>query len=268
MKPSPVGRAVGIVLLLGLIGFFVWNSTRERTFPETPRMAEGEQAAGIRAIRQAAERDSQLVRQLIDEDLSKRRFHFSTVMRAASDKQVIKLNPEDEVHRQLLELLDNHLAKITVTLGQADSPVRTHRRINEVSRHFEDALITALDAEGEWSAEVPPTRDGKSQRSGYPDIKVVHKPTSKVFYLDPKLVEQDSWDSSFRSFYFEPKKESLKINDHAVHLLIGIGHDGVSGEWAFPEWKIIDLANLQLRLKPEFQASNADLYPEEDSDQD
>ena len=261
MKPSPAGRAIGIVLLVGLIGFFVWNISRPKTFPQTPRMAEGTQAAGVRAVRESAERDARLVKQLIEEDLGKRRFHFSTVLKASSGKQVIKLDPDDPVHALLLERLDHHLTTITATLSEDDSPVRSHRRINEVSRHFEDALIAALDAEDDWEAGIPATREGKAQRSGYPDIRVVHRPSSKVFYLDPKLVEETSWDSSFRSFYFEPKTESLKINDHAVHLLVGIGHDGNSGEWQFTEWKIVDLASLQLRLKPEFQASNADLYP-------
>lgn len=266
MKRNPIGRAFGIAMLLGFAGFFIWNATRPKTFPETPRMVEGQQAAGIRAIRQAAERDAQLVRQLIREDLGKRRFHFSTVLEASSGKRVLKLDATDPVHAAMLERLNHHLATITQTLSQADSPVRTHRRINEVSRHFEDGLIAALSNESDWQAEVPPTRDGRSQRSGYPDIRVVHQPSGKVFYLDPKLVEDTSWDSSFRSFYFEPKTESLKITDDAVHLLVAIGHDGNSGEWAFTEWKIVDLASLQLRLKPEFQASNADLYPEDSTE--
>lgn len=263
MKRHPVGRALGIVMLVGFAAFFIWNATRERTFPETPRIREGEVMSGISAQREAAERDARLVRQLIGEDLGTRRFHFSNVMKAASGHQVIRLDEEDPVHQALVERLNLELQAITERLGQPGSPAHSERRINEVSRHFEDELLRAFEEDSDWTAGIPPTRDGRTQRSGYPDLMLVHQPSGKVFYLDPKLVEQTSWDSSFRSFYFEPKRESLKINDDAVHLLVGIGHDGRTGEWKFPEWKIIDLSDLQLRLKPEFQASNADLYPED-----
>lgn len=110
------------------------------------------------------------------------------------------------------------------------------------------------------TCEVPANREGEHQRSGYPDLRIVDEISGDVFYLDPKLVEQSSWRSSFRSFYFEPKTKTLKINDDAVHLLVGIGHDGKVGEWVFGEWNLVDLSTLNVRLKAEFQASNADLY--------
>ncbi|MGE9271066.1 MAG: hypothetical protein ACQKBU_09720, partial [Verrucomicrobiales bacterium] len=208
-------------------------------------------------------RDTLLVQQLIAEDLGTRRFHFSTVMEAASGYPVIPLDPSHKIHAALLHRLRIELTTITETLGKEDSPVREERRINEVSRHFEDALLSQFGHDAEWKIEIPPTREGRLQRSGYPDLKITHLASSSVFYLDPKLVEQNSWNSSFRSFYFEPKAKTLKINDPAVHLLIGIGHDGNSGAWRFPEFRIVDLASLKLRLKPEFQASNAALYPED-----
>jgi len=47
---------------------------------------------------------------------------------------------------------------------------------------------------------------------------------------------------------------------------VGISHDGKNGAWTFGEWKIIDLSTLTVRLKAEFQASNADLYRAKDKD--
>ena len=81
-----------------------------------------------------------------------------------------------------------------------------------------------------------------------------------VFYLDPKLVEHGSAESTFRTFYFEPKNETLKITDDAVHLLVGIEHDGKEQQWTFTGWRLVDLSKLRVRLKAEFQASNAELY--------
>ncbi len=112
------------------------------------------------------------------------------------------------------------------------------------------------------TCDVPPTRSGEHQRSGYPDLRIIDAESKLVFYLDPKLVEQGSAASTFRTFYFEPKNETLKITDDAVHLLVGIEHDGKSGEWTFTGWRLVDLSTLKVRLKAEFQASNADLYQE------
>ena len=80
-------------------------------------------------------------------------------------------------------------------------------------------------------------------------------------YLDPKLVEAKSLDSTLRTFYYELKHETLKINDDAIHLLCGIEHDGNEGAWTFTRFHLIDLSKLRVRLKAEFQASNADIYP-------
>jgi hypothetical protein len=107
---------------------------------------------------------------------------------------------------------------------------------------------------------VPPTRNGVHQRSGYPDLRIIDVKSGAVFYLDPKLVEHGSADSTLRTFYFEPKEETLKITDDAVHLLAGIEHDGHEGQWTFTGWRLVDLSTLKVRLKAEFQASNADLY--------
>ena len=45
-----------------------------------------------------------------------------------------------------------------------------------------------------------------------------------------------------------------------MHLLVGIEHDGKTSAWTFTGWRLVDLSTLQVRLKAEFQASNADLY--------
>ena len=80
-------------------------------------------------------------------------------------------------------------------------------------------------------------------------------------YLDPKLFEEGSRNSSLRTFYYEPKGRSSKVRDDACHFLLGIPHDGRDGAWTFGRPELVDLAGLQVRLKAEFQASNRDLYP-------
>jgi NAD(P)-dependent dehydrogenase (short-subunit alcohol dehydrogenase family) len=41
---------------------------------------------------------------------------------------------------------------------------------------------------------------------------------------------------------------------------LGIRHDGKTGRWTYTGWKIVDVSQLELQLKSEFNASNRDLY--------
>lgn len=203
--------------------------------------------------------DAALVKSLLGERLSERSFDFSTVAEASSGKRVMPLTNEP-AHARVTAAINRALIETLMALNKEDSPVRQLRRINEASRFLEDGLLARLNATPGLRCEVPPTRAGVHQRFGYPDLRITDVPTGKVFYLDPKLVEQGSSDSTLRTFYFEPKDETLKITDDAVHLLAGIEHDGRDGQWTFTGWRLVDLSTLKVRLKAEFQASNADLY--------
>ena len=203
--------------------------------------------------------DADLVRSLLGENLSDRTFDFATVAQACSGKRVLPLTDEP-AHARVLAAIERALAETIRELNAEDSPVRKLRRINEASRFFEEGLMTRLDAMPGLRCDTPPTRSGVHQRSGYPDLRITDEETGSVFYLDPKLVEHGSDNSTLRTFYFEPKNETLKITDDAVHLLAGIEHDGSEGQWTFSGWRLVDLSTLRVRLKAEFQASNADLY--------
>lgn len=203
--------------------------------------------------------DAALVKSLLGENLAGRTFDFATIAEACSGKRVLALG-DDPAHRRVIAAMERALAETIRELNAGDSPVRNLRRINEASRFFEDGLLARLNATAGLRCEVPPTRAGAHQRSGYPDLRVTDLASGAVFYLDPKLVEQGAAGSTLRTFYFEPKNETLKITDDAVHLLAGIEHDGREGQWSFTGWRLVDLSTLQVRLKAEFQAANADLY--------
>jgi hypothetical protein len=204
---------------------------------------------------------SSLVRSLLSENLDRRRFRFSEVVSATSGKRAIPLDPSDPVHQRILDAIEQAVAESVDLHNRPDSPVRGLRRINEASRHFEDAILSHLNQHNGIACGIPANRRGEEQRSGYPDLRITDQETGTVFYLDPKLVDRTSWQSTLRSFYFAPKTGTLKITDDAVHLLVGISHDGNDGAWTFGQFKLVDLSALQVRLKAEFQASNTDLYP-------
>jgi hypothetical protein len=205
--------------------------------------------------------DTQLVHTLLSENLSHRTFPFSTIAGATSGKKVIPLD-DSESHQRVVTAIDAALSIILPELSRPETPIQSLSRINEASRFFEDALLEKLNANPELRCDVPPTKSGTRQRSGYPDLRITDIATGSVFYLDPKLVAGDSFDSTLRSFYFEPKDETLKITDDAVHLLVGIRHNAKPGKWRFDGWRLVDASKLRVRLKAEFQASNADLYRE------
>ena len=142
-----------------------------------------------------------------------------------------------------------------------NSIVQQQRRINEVSSYFESAFKQELNAVPGFVCDFPKTSVEHVQRSGYPDLRLEDKTTGRVLYLDPKLYERGSRESSFRTFYFEPKVATNKVRDDAVHLIVGFEHEPKSeGRWKFTRWDLVDLAHFKVKLKAEFQGSNHDLY--------
>ncbi len=260
ITPPAIRIAAGLLLLIPA-GLILWKAFGPARRPDLPRWQQQAALLEKTAPREGEQDDAQLVRLLLDEKLGKRTFSFPVIVRACSGREVLPLD-ESPPHRRVREAIGRALGEACAELSAPDSPVRSQRRINEASRHFEELLRTKLDAESDLSCGIPPNRSGAAQRSGYPDLRIVHEPSGAVFYLDPKLVEDGSWQSTLRTFYFEPKEETLKVTEDAVHLLAGIGHDGNTGAWHFTGWKLVDLSTLRVRLKAEFQASNADIYPD------
>ncbi len=149
-------------------------------------------------------------------------------------------------------------------MNAPDSPVQGIARINEVSSHFEDLTRELLNAAPGLSCDIPRTANDRVQRSGYPDLRLVDMETKRVYYLDPKLYAAGSRDSSFRTFYFEPKLSTNKVRDDAVHFILGFEHEPRSaGHWNFTRWDLVDLSHFKVRLKAEFQGSNRDMYQPE-----
>ncbi len=254
-----------IFILLG-VAFVAWLVSRPPRKPVT-RMSEKfrqdieklEQKTTAKKQATAVDSDAALVRSLLGENLSGRTFAFATIAEACSGKKMLPLD-DSPAHRRVTTAIELALTDTIAELNQTNSPVRELRRINEASRFFEDGILARVNAMPGLKCDIPPNREGKLQRSGYPDLRITDEQSGLVFYLDPKLVEEGSATSTFRTFYFEPKNETLKITDDAVHLLAGIEHDGKTREWTFTGWRLVDLSTLRVRLKAEFQASNADLY--------
>jgi hypothetical protein len=113
-----------------------------------------------------------------------------------------------------------------------------------------------------FTCDFPKTSEGRLRHSGYPDLELIDQESHRVYYLDPKLYATGSRDSSFRTFYFEPKIATNKVREDAVHFIVGFEHEKPAADrhWKFTRWDLVDLSHFQVKLKAEFQGSNREMY--------
>jgi len=208
----------------------------------------------------------QLIPWLLNEDQQLRGVPFSEVIFDTTGKKVIRFDASNPVDQRMAKAIAAACDETMKRLNAPGSAIQNVGRINEVSSHFEDSLRELLNATSGLSCDFPLTAEGKAQRSGYPDLRIVDLESKRVFYLDPKLYAAGSRDSSFRTFYFEPKKTTSKVRDDAVHFIVGFQHEPRDGSsspssmWKFTRWVLIDLSHFNVKLKAEFQGSNRDMY--------
>ena len=123
-------------------------------------------------------------------------------------------------------------------------------RINEVSKAIENELVEEIRKTGLQTQIL--------SAAGYPDIEL-RDTYDRVTYLEVK-VSSKSEPSSLRTFYYTSGK---KIKSDARHLLLGLHVTEEKDKyWKIEDWTLTDLSNLLVHLKPEFNASNIDIYGE------
>ena len=202
-----------------------------------------------------------LIPWLLQEDQELRALPLDEVIFAATGKHVRAIDPKNEADQRVIKQLRAGLDDVVRRMNEPDSVIQSVGRINEVSSHFEDMVREVMNAAPGLSCDFPKTAQEKVQRSGYPDLRLVDKETQRVYYLDPKLYAVGSRESSFRTFYFEPKMATNKVREDAAHLILGFEHEPrKAGHWNFTRWDIVDLAHFKVKLKAEFQGSNRDMY--------
>jgi hypothetical protein len=189
---------------------------------------------------------------------------FAEVAEAVSGYKVLAVDTTNPVDAAMLMHVQAALDAMLLELAKPNHPIHAVGRVNEISRHVEDFLLARLNEGAGYECGIPLNASGNVQRSGYPDLRLVHTTSGRIFYIDPKVYKQGSEDSSFRTFYFEPKRATNKILENASHLIVGVAHGGkVEGRWQLETWKVVDLIDFRVRLKAEFQSSNRELYRDE-----
>src|SRR6266403_3926627 len=171
----------------------------------------------------------------MQEDAQLRGIPFSEVIFDSTGKHVLACNPKDETNARVLKQMSSVLDEVMARLNAPESPIQGIPRINEVSSHFEDLIRELLNKTPGLACDFPKTAAGGKQRSGYPDLELVDQLSHRVYYLDPKLYAIGSRDSSFRTFYFEPKVATNKVREDAVHFIVGFEHEKPPAD---RQWKI------------------------------
>ena len=220
---------------------------------------------------------NQLIPWLLDEDQQLRGIPFNELIFDTTGRKVLPFDTNNAIDQRVAKAISAACDETMKRLNAPDSAIQHIGRINEVSSHFEDTLRELLNATSGLQCDFPRTVEGKIQRSGYPDLRITDLESKRVFYLDPKLYAAGSRESSFRTFYFEPKKSTNKVRDDAVHFVVGFEHqpparfgsaiapretgsDSRHPTLKFTRWDLVDLSRFRVKLKAEFQGSNRDMY--------
>ena len=130
----------------------------------------------------------------------------------------------------------------------------TKMRPNEFGNHMEDVMKYSLE-----NLEDYPGISVIHYSKGYPDL-AIQRNGKTLFYLEIKTLNQNSMNSSFRSFYFS-LDENAHIDTDAPHYLVGFKTDGSNNLTG--DYEVLDLYNMRVNLKKEFNTSNKEMYKEE-----
>ena len=147
----------------------------------------------------------QLISWLLNEHRPMLGIPFAEVIFDTTGKRVLSVNPKDEIDQRVIKQIAAACDETIKQFNAPDSAIQSVFRINEASSHFEDNLRLVVNAAPGLNCDFPRTAEGRVQRSGYPDLRIVDVASKRVFYLDPKLYVVGSRDSSFRAFYFRAK---------------------------------------------------------------
>lgn len=184
---------------------------------------------------------------------------FDLVIESLSGCRVIPFDPKKPKDVAVLKTLES----VARTVGSAVNVHGIKRsRPNEVGNDIEDFVLAALNENG-YKSRRPLTDSGKKKNQGYPDLQFIDQ-EGRLSYLECKTYNIGNLASSQRSFYLSPSDE-FKVTKDAHHFVLSFEvfverRSGISNIYKCKSWKIIDVANLLVDIKYEFNADNVRLY--------
>jgi len=213
-----------------------------------------------------------------------KRFRISDVIRDISGYRVIPIDLNKSLHSQMINILHRTLLHIV----KKDN-VFYARRPNDISDNTSGECLEDR-IQRVFNNNSPNLSATRLRKKGYPNLKILQG-QSVIAYLEVKVTSTTRRsESSARDFYIspgtvinacshilanqisytfdiQPGNTSRKIQFDAPHILIlckaeNLGpssqHRGFN-RWRLLEYKVFDLANLELKLKIEFNANYRDI---------
>jgi hypothetical protein len=184
---------------------------------------------------------------------------FRVVIKSLSGKNIIPVNMENPEDKELVNLLSN----IAEAAGKAVNLTGIKRsRPNEVGNDIEKYIKDALTNAG-FTASVPSTKRGRKQTMGYPDIEFVDR-TGRPVYLECKTYNIKNISTTQRSFFLSPS-EYFKVTRDGFHFILSyqvyVDNDkGDNNIYKVKHWKLVNIEQLKVDVKHEFNSDNKRLY--------
>ncbi|RLA07092.1 MAG: hypothetical protein DRQ51_07300 [Gammaproteobacteria bacterium] len=186
---------------------------------------------------------------------------FSAVIEGLSGYKATAFDAKNKKDIQVLDLLKK-VAKKSMKNINAEGILRL--RPNEVGNDIETFVKKSLD-HYRLMAQTPTTKTGIKKSTGYPDIEFIDE-FKRLNYLECKTYNIKNIQTTHRSFFLSPSS-NFKITQDAHHFGISFEvyiNKTIKNKHLFKvkSWKILDLSQLELDLKYEFNSNNKSLYDE------
>ena len=184
---------------------------------------------------------------------------FGAVIEGLSGHNVIPFNSNDRKDIELLRFISK-IAEDAAEEVNVDGILRP--RPNEVGNDIEPFVINAI-RRYDFDASIPKTQSGRKKATGYPDIIFTDKFERKI-YIECKTYNIKNIATTQRSFYLSPS-DDFKVKYDAIHIgmcfeIIVAGNKGNNHLYKCRSWKILDLSQLEVDVKYEFNSDNKRLY--------
>jgi len=199
---------------------------------------------------------------------------FHIIIESLLQRKLIPFDRDSKEDKLLLEDLVNIIDSFA--LKYKDNPItfNLYRKLtnpqnprafrnNEVGV-FADKLLPAELSSLKGEGKIKCIEEFKRlSLNGYPD-EVITDSFGRTTYLEIKATTRRNIGSP-RDFFFSPLKNSKrKITADARHLLLGFDtYEVKRGRFVITGWCLIDLHDVKVSLKPEFNTDNLGLYQNE-----
>lgn len=174
--------------------------------------------------------------------------YFRDVIEVSTGQKVLEVDGKYlEIVSKIKGFLNSKLKEISAFIER-----NYEGRSNELGNFVEGVLVEYLGMIKGFSIK---------RTVGYPDIDL--DANGEHIYIECKTYQAKTINSSLRTFYFKVS-DKRGIKHTCPHILIGFEVKSLGGENKSPfvvkGFRIVDLYELKVDLKPEFNASNPMIY--------